>query len=129
MAPASSSRCARLLTATASSSLADGFQARFVLELLEADRPGCVRDRPGGTATTTPHTGLALRRVVKWGLQGVGSRPYKVIWRGAPPVGFRRAGASGRLPMGGYVLFGLLAGLSAALGFLVPPRSRVTAVH
>jgi hypothetical protein len=31
--------------------------------------------------------------------------------------------------MGGYVLFGLLAGLSAALGFLVPPRSRVTAVH
>src|SRR5215475_2182676 len=28
---------------------------------------------------------------------------------------------SGRLPMGGYVLLGLLAGLSAALGFLVPP--------
>jgi hypothetical protein len=33
---------------------------------------------------------------------------------------------SGRLPMGGYVLLGLLAGLSAALGFLVPPRSRLT---
>jgi hypothetical protein len=30
------------------------------------------------------------------------------------------------LPMGGYVLLGLLAGLSAALGFLVPPRSRLT---
>ena len=29
---------------------------------------------------------------------------------------------SGQLPMGGYVLLGLLAGLSAALGFLVPPR-------
>jgi hypothetical protein len=28
--------------------------------------------------------------------------------------------------MGGYVLLGLLAGLSAALGFLVPPRSRLT---
>ncbi|HEX9554763.1 MAG TPA: hypothetical protein VF983_16275 [Streptosporangiaceae bacterium] len=72
---------------------------------------------------------LALRRVVKWGLQGVGSRPYKVIWHGAPPVGFPRPATSGRLPMGGCVLFGLLAGLSAALGFLVPPRSRVTAVH
>jgi hypothetical protein len=34
-----------------------------------------------------------------------------------------------RLALGGYVLFGLLAGLSAALGFLVPPRSRVTAAH
>jgi hypothetical protein len=30
------------------------------------------------------------------------------------------------LPMGGYVLLGLLAGWSAALGFLVPPRSRLT---
>jgi hypothetical protein len=30
------------------------------------------------------------------------------------------------VPMGGYVLLGLLAGLSAALGFLVPPRSRLT---
>jgi len=36
---------------------------------------------------------------------------------------------SGGLPMGDYVLFGLLAGLSAALGFLVPPRSRVTAPY
>ena len=33
---------------------------------------------------------------------------------------------SAPLPMGGYVLLGLLAGLSAALGFLVPPRSRLT---
>jgi hypothetical protein len=33
------------------------------------------------------------------------------------------------LPTGGYVLLGLLAGLSAALVFLVPPRSRVTPVH
>ena len=36
---------------------------------------------------------------------------------------------SGGLPIAGYVLFGLLAGLSAALGFLVPPRSRVTAPY
>jgi len=28
--------------------------------------------------------------------------------------------------VGGYVLLGLLAGLSAALGFLLPPRSRLT---
>ena len=33
---------------------------------------------------------------------------------------------SGRVPVGGYVLLGLLAGLSAALGFLLPPRSRLT---
>jgi len=33
---------------------------------------------------------------------------------------------SGPLPMGTYVLLGLLAGLSAALGFLVPRRSRLT---
>jgi hypothetical protein len=32
-------------------------------------------------------------------------------------------------PMGSCILFGLLAGLSAAFGFLVPPRSRVTAAH
>jgi len=49
-----------------------------------------------------------------------------VIWHGPPPVGFPWPATSGRLPMGGCVLFGLLAGLSAALGFLVPPRSRVT---
>jgi len=41
---------------------------------------------------------------------------FKVIFHGTP----------GRLA---YGLFGLLAGLSAAFGFLVPPRSRVTAVH
>ena len=34
---------------------------------------------------------------------------------------------SGGLPMGGYVLFGLLGGLSAVLGFLIPPRSRASA--
>ncbi len=34
----------------------------------------------------------------------------------------RHGAPSGGLPMGSYVLFGLLAGLSAALGFLVPPK-------
>ena len=38
-------------------------------------------------------------------------------------------GTSVRVPSGRYVLLCLLAGLSAALGFLVPPRSRVTAVR
>src|SRR5215475_14292519 len=45
----------------------------------------------------------------------------------SPPThGERRmhGAPSGGLPMSGYVLFGLLAGLSAALGFLVPPTSR-----
>jgi hypothetical protein len=41
------------------------------------------------------------------------------------PVGFSSAAGAGQLPIGDYVLFGLLAGLSAALGFLVPPRLRV----
>jgi hypothetical protein len=41
------------------------------------------------------------------------------------------SGSDGRLihsgvPMGGYVLLGLLAGVSAAVGLLVPPRSRLT---
>ena len=39
----------------------------------------------------------------------------------------RHGAPSGRLPMGDYILLGLLAGLSAALGFLVPPRSRASA--
>ncbi len=34
-----------------------------------------------------------------------------------------------RAPSGRYALLCLLAGLSAALGFLVPPKSRVTAAH
>jgi hypothetical protein len=41
----------------------------------------------------------------------------------------RHGPPSGRLPMGGYILFGLLAGLSAALGFLVPPKSSLTAMR
>jgi len=71
---------------------------------------------------------LALRKAVKCCLLGQGGRWYKMIWRGAPPAGFWWPGASGRLPIGGYVLVGLLAGLSAALGFLVPPRSRMSAM-
>jgi hypothetical protein len=45
------------------------------------------------------------------------------------PVRISDSAGSGRLPMSDYVLSGLLAGLSAALGFLVPPRSRATGVH
>ena len=61
---------------------------------------------------------VSLRYAVNMVLLGVGRMP-KVIWHGT----------AGRLPLGGYVLVGLLAGLSAALGFLVPPTSRATAVH
>jgi hypothetical protein len=43
------------------------------------------------------------------------------------PIRISDSAPSNRLSMGGYVLFGLLAGLSAALGFLVPPRPRLTA--
>jgi hypothetical protein len=46
-----------------------------------------------------------------------------------PAMPITGSAPSSRLPLGGYVLFGLLAGLSAALGFLMPPRSSVTAVH
>jgi hypothetical protein len=67
------------------------------------DAPGCGRHTCGGTA----------------------GRPPMGSYVGRLPMG----SYVGRLPMGSYVLFGLLAGLSAALGFLVPPRSRLTAVH
>jgi hypothetical protein len=93
-----------------------------------------------GIATTTPHTGLALRRAVQMYVVGAGiGRAFKVSWHGTDAPGCGRhtcGGTTGLVPMGSYVgplgscvLFGLLAGLSAALGFLVPPRSRVTAVH
>ena len=85
---------------------------------------------------------LALRRAAQMYVVGAGTgRTFKVIWHGtdAPGCGRHTCGGTagrlptgsyvGRLPIGSYVLFGLLAGLSAALGFLVPPRSRVTAVH
>ena len=63
---------------------------------------------------------LALRKAVTMYLMGAGTgRKFNVMWHGT----------AGRIRPGGDVLLGLLAGLSAALGFLVPPRSRVTAVH
>ncbi|MGN6790946.1 MAG: hypothetical protein ACTHJW_01010 [Streptosporangiaceae bacterium] len=80
---------------------------------------------------------LALRRAVKCCLLGQGGRRYTFIWHGAPPACFMWhgaplagswwAGASGRLAM--YVLFGLLAGLSAALGFLAPPKPRLASAR
>jgi hypothetical protein len=45
------------------------------------------------------------------------------------PSSLSDGGPSAPLAMGGYVLLGFLAGLSAALGFLVAPRSRVTAAR
>ena len=36
---------------------------------------------------------------------------------------------SGGLAIGDYVLFGFLGGLSAAVGFLVPPKSSLTAMR
>ncbi|MDR2988628.1 MAG: hypothetical protein LBV34_27720, partial [Nocardiopsaceae bacterium] len=47
---------------------------------------------------------LAMRKFLQGPLLGNGGRAYKVIWRGAPPAGFRWAGASSPLPIGGYVL-------------------------
>lgn len=76
---------------------------------------------------------LAMRQTVQRTLMGDAGRPYQVIWHMPLPAGFSSAARSvrspsaatlGRLPIGDYVLFGLLAGLSAALGFLMPP-SRV----
>ncbi len=59
------------------------------------------------------------------------SQNLPVSWspaiRLSSPVRLIRHVTVAGLPLYGYVLFGLLAGLSAALGFLVPPRSRVTA--
>jgi hypothetical protein len=58
--------------------------------------------------------------------RGPRHHPLCLVQMPSMPVPGSRSAASGRLPMGGYVLLGLLAGLSAALGFLVPPRSRLT---
>jgi hypothetical protein len=89
---------------------------------------------------------LALRRAVQMYVIGAGTgRAFKVIWHGtdapghgtdAPGCDRHTCGGTARLVpigsyearMGSFVLFGLLAGGSAALGFLVP-RSRVTGVH
>src|SRR5262249_46298449 len=60
---------------------------------------------------------------------------HEVMHTGVPlnyfgvPMGHVHPGTVGGPPIGGYVLLGLLAGLSAALGFLVPRKSRVTASH
>jgi hypothetical protein len=88
---------------------------------------------------------LALRKAVQLYVMGAGSgRAFQVIWHGidapgggvdAPGCGRHTCGGVAGLPGGSYVtgssmtsyvLFGLLAGLSVALGFLVPPRSRLT---
>jgi hypothetical protein len=45
------------------------------------------------------------------------------------PAKISVSGPSGGLPMGDYVLFGFLGGLSAGLGFLVPPKSSQTATR
>jgi hypothetical protein len=50
-----------------------------------------------------------------------------VILANEGKVKARVYGAAIRQPGGRYALIGLLAGLGAALGFLVPPRWRVTA--
>jgi hypothetical protein len=91
---------------------------------------------------------LALRKAVELYVMGAGEgTAFKVIWHGidapgrgtdAPGCGRHTCGGVARLPGGSYVvwhplrsdvLFGLLAGLSGALGFLVAPRSRLTAAH
>jgi len=55
------------------------------------------------------------------------SSPVHLI-RGSPVHLIRHFTAAG-LTLDGYVLLGLLAGLSAAVGFLVPPRSSLTAMR
>ncbi len=47
----------------------------------------------------------------------------------SPPLRLMRHVTVAGLTLYGYVLYGLLAGLGAALGFLVPPRSRAIAPH
>ena len=41
----------------------------------------------------------------------------------------RELGSAARVPAARYALIGLLVGIGAALGFLVPPRSRVMAAR
>jgi len=73
-------------------------------------------DATGSLSTTEQAVDLAIREVI-----AANDGKVERTWPGEifrlPP---RHYGLSG------YVLLGLLAGLSAALGFLVPPRSRMT---
>jgi hypothetical protein len=84
---------------------------------------GCQRlkrhigfDATGSLGSTEMAVHLAIREVI-----AANDGKVERTWPGEifrlPP---RRYGLSG------YVLLGLVAGLSAALGFLVPPRSRLT---
>jgi hypothetical protein len=52
-----------------------------------------------------------------------------VHWMRSSPVHLIRHFTATGLTLYGWVLFGLLAGLSAAVGFLVPPRSSLTAMR
>jgi hypothetical protein len=74
-------------------------------------------DATGSLGSTERAVHLAIREVI-----AVNDGKVDRTWPGEilrlPP---RRYGLSG------YGLIGLLAGISAALGFLVPPRSRLTA--
>ncbi|MGN6678113.1 MAG: hypothetical protein ACTHKL_10015 [Streptosporangiaceae bacterium] len=80
---------------------------------------------------------LALRKAALLYVMGAGTgRTFKLTWHGTdtPGCGLQTCGGTAwlsgasyvvRRPIGGYVVFGMLAGLSAAVGFLVPSGSRV----
>jgi len=65
---------------------------------------------------------LAMRRTVQGPLLGNSGRLYKVIWHMPLPAGFSLPANSDPLLIDRDALVGLLAGLSAALGFLLPPK-------
>jgi hypothetical protein len=72
----------------------------------------------GSLRSTERAVHLAIREVIAAN-DGKGETWDPVVWR-VPRSGHGLVG---------YGLTGLLAGLGAAIGFLVPPKSRVTAVH
>src|SRR5262245_6806126 len=79
--------------------------------------------------TASAGRGQRGQPAARWSAGGVGGQGPRNAHVRAPDVGC--PSFAGRLihrgvSMGGYVLLGSLAGLSAALGFLVPPRSRLT---
>jgi hypothetical protein len=102
-------------------------EVRLPFGLLYSQK-GCHSDWRLPSAAHRPPAKVRVHRWSSGGVAGPGPRAAHVRApnRECPrllPLIIRH---SAPLPMGGYVLLGLLAGLSAALGFLVPPRSSLT---
>jgi hypothetical protein len=104
----------------------NGIKASIPSIVLPA-KGNCYNDWHPLASDVAPNIGVHHTFVKAPGLGGcvVHQMAPGIINDSAHFLPLRISSPSDGLPMGGYVLLGLIAGLSAALGFLVPPRSRL----